>query len=153
MIIPTVVTSRRAKLLKDKLFDVTWMHTNKELELTSSPIRIPLFKGLLGLRLFFVRQAELSLFSNIESVEQLKVPMVGQGDNWTDTRILQLNNFNLVTAMNTDSLMQMLLHSRFDYFPRSVLEIWSEKALQLRCSCCRANSCALLSYCLVFFCG
>ncbi|MDU0354084.1 hypothetical protein RS130_09170 [Paraglaciecola aquimarina] len=129
VILPDVVSSRRAKLLEEGVFHVTWMHTNAKLEQNSRPIRIPLFKGLIGLRLFFVRSNDLNRFANISTVEQLKLPFAGQGADWTDAQILEHNQFNLVTALNNDKLLDMLQHSRFDYFPRAVLEIWYEDSL------------------------
>jgi hypothetical protein len=124
--VPAVIDSRYALMLESDIFDVIWIHTNKAYEKRLQPIRIPLFKGLIGWRVFAVRKDNLHTFSTIKSNEALKELFAGQGYDWPDTAILKNNNFNLTTSVHPSNLYGMLAAKRLDYFPRSILEVHYE---------------------------
>ena len=106
--------------------DVMVRPTSIEDEKLLEPVRIPLDKGLLGYRIFLIHKKNKKLFSNITSVKQLKELLLGQGRDWNDVAIYKYNNFNIITASLYESLFEMLIKNRFDYFPRGVLEIYLE---------------------------
>lgn len=105
---------------------VIWTMTSKERESVLRPIRVPIFKGLSGNRIFIIRKEDQPRFDKIFTKEQLSGLVAGQGVNWVDTRILQYNNLPVSTAISTSSLYRMLEANRFDYLPRSVIEGWQE---------------------------
>ena len=107
---------------------VIWTMTSKEREKLLRPIRIPLFKGLFGKRVFIIRKQDQKRFDPITTRDQLGELLAGQGAHWPDTRILQLNDLPVTTASTTDSLFKMLMAGRFDYFPRGISEAWFELA-------------------------
>jgi hypothetical protein len=107
---------------------VIWTMTTKEREALLRPIRIPLFKGLFGKRVFIIRKQDQPRFDKVTTRAQLGKLLAGQGVHWPDTRILQLNNLPVTTASSTDSLFKMLMAGRFDYFPRGISEAWFELA-------------------------
>lgn len=121
-----VTSSRNMRNLSLGLYDVNWMHTNAEREEKLIPIRIPIHKGLIGWRIFFIRSDMQDAFSNIQSVEELKNFKLGQGYDWPDTAILKHHGFNLLGSSGPESLINMLRGKRLDFFPRSVIEIWGE---------------------------
>lgn len=106
--------------------DVMWTMTSQERESELLPIRIPLLKGLLGYRIFIIRQGEEAKFAAIQTLEQLKQKIAGQGADWPDTKILRANGIDVVGAINYEGLFKMLKSKRFDYFPRGVNEPWTE---------------------------
>lgn len=108
--------------------DVAWMGTSAKYEEDFLPIRIPLFKGLLGHRIFLIRRGEQSRFDNIRSIEDLSRLKAGQGASWTDAKIMKQAGLNVVTTAKYNNLFYMLEGSRFDYFPRSVYSPWGEMA-------------------------
>ncbi|VUD68895.1 hypothetical protein TDB9533_04254 [Thalassocella blandensis] len=114
---------------------VFWAGTSKSLEEKFQPVRIPLFKGLLGHRVLLIRKGDQSRFDQVSSLEALKQIRFGQGSTWADTEILRAAGFNLITAPKYQSLFYMLDGKRFDAFPRGVHEPWQEvvkfKALDL----------------------
>jgi len=55
-------------------------------------------------------------------------PEYAQGQDWPDHDILTENGFNVLPAPSYDSNFGMLLKSRANFFPRSVIEIWDEEA-------------------------
>ena len=50
----------------------------------------------------------------------------GQASDWPDTDILRANDLPVATTATYSSLFQMLGKQRFDYMPRSVVEVWQE---------------------------
>jgi hypothetical protein len=106
---------------------VVWTMTSKEREASLLPIRIPLDMGLMGLRIFLIRQEDAEVFAKIKSLDDLRKYQAGQGHDWPDTQTLLANGLAVQTSPVYASLFKMLQASRFDYFPRSVTEIWEEK--------------------------
>lgn len=106
--------------------DVLWVGTNADFERRFRPIRIPLFKGLLGHRLFIIRQGDQARFDRVRSLEQLKQIPVGQGRTWADTEILRSAGLEVLTTNKYVNLFPMLEGGRFDAFPRGAHEPWAE---------------------------
>ncbi|MGJ8679565.1 diguanylate cyclase [Paraglaciecola sp.] len=120
---------RSIKLMNEAYYDVHWYTTNASRERKLLPIRIPLFKGLIGLRLMFIHPDKQNMFSDLSEIQQLKSYVGGQGRSWPDTTLLRSQGFHIETAGGADGLLRMLNAKRIDYFPRSVLEIWHEKSV------------------------
>ncbi len=111
-----------------RTIDVAPIPSSPDREKRLLPIRIPINKGMLGLRLGLIRKGDQGLFAGINSLEGLKGVRLAQGQDWPDTQILQANGLNVITAPNYEGLFKMLVVKRFDYFPRSFMEIWDEQA-------------------------
>ncbi|WP_162926385.1 amino acid ABC transporter substrate-binding protein [Teredinibacter purpureus] len=117
---------RGVRFLYHGKFDVHWLNTTKELEDVLLPIRIPLFKGLIGWRVLLIREADMERYAAIDSIDELKQLVGLQGLGWPDTDILLKNGFEVVTATDFFTMSRMLAYSRGDFFPRGVTEIWGE---------------------------
>ncbi|WP_137937706.1 transporter substrate-binding domain-containing protein [Chitinivorax sp. B] len=115
-----------AELAVGRGVDVVWAMTSKEREAALRPIRIPIFKGLIGWRIPLVRASQANLFKDIRNLEQLKSLTAGQGHDWPDTDILLGNGIAVERVARYQGLFRMLTLGRFDYFPRSMSEIWAE---------------------------
>ncbi|GGA62863.1 hypothetical protein GCM10011369_00150 [Neiella marina] len=102
--------------------------TNEEIESQLRPIRIPILKGLLGHRVFIIRNGDQHLFADIDSLAKLKGLSAGQGRFWSDTNVLKSAGLPTVDPVKYFSLFHMLEGGRFDYFPRAVHEPFSEIA-------------------------
>ena len=118
--------SRTVLSVEEGVLDVHWMHTSEALESQLLPIRIPLYKGLIGWRLMLVRQDDADLLKGVASLEALRQFPVLQSFDWPDTPILMANGFQVVSSIGFRSLFRMLIHRRADMFPRSIVEVWSE---------------------------
>jgi hypothetical protein len=119
----------QVRMVEDTLngtLDVMWAGTSVELEQTLQPIRIPLYKGLLGHRVLIIRKGEQSKFDHIKTLEDLRQVKLGQGTSWVDTQILESNGLNVIKTMKYQNLFYMLDGGRFDAFPRAVFEPFSE---------------------------
>ncbi|MFO1368524.1 MAG: diguanylate cyclase [Marinagarivorans sp.] len=116
---------QRQELVEGKL-DVLWSATSTELEDVTLPIRVPLYKGLLGHRILIVHKDNKELFGQVTNWEQMLAFKYGQGRDWTDTTIMRANGMKVVTAVKYDNLFLMADGKRFDAFPRGVHEPWAE---------------------------
>jgi hypothetical protein len=108
--------------------DIHWLMTNKELEEEFHPIRIPLYKGLIGWRVFLIQPQDQVIFSDISSVEELQHLPTAQGHDWPDTKILIHNKLPVYSSPSWNGLFEMLKKGRIRYFPRSAIEIYDEFA-------------------------
>lgn len=118
--------NRSIHYVKSGIYSIHWLNTSKQLEDKLLPIRIPLFKGLIGWRLLLVRKPDVDLFRQIDTVEELRKFKILQGDDWPDTPILKKNGFDVVTSSDFATLSRMLGRGRGDIFPRSITEVWEE---------------------------
>ncbi|WP_052707027.1 hypothetical protein [Teredinibacter turnerae] len=126
--VPPVPMSRTVMYLNSGKFNVAWAHYDSHLDELLLPIPVPIFRGLGGWRLFFVR-ADDTRMAEVKDLAALKRFQLGQGHDWPDTTILRSAGFEVRTGVARDNLFQLLKHQRIDAFPRSVMEIWSEAKL------------------------
>ncbi len=117
------------QLAQGSHINVLWSMTSKEREQLLLPIRIPIDKGLFGYRIAFVRPQVPNPLAKVHTLADLRHLTAGQGQGWPDTDILRDNDLPVVTQLSFEELIPLLHAGRFDYFPRSILEIWAEKAL------------------------
>ncbi len=113
-------------LAQGKTIDVMWTMTSPEREKLLLPIRIPIDRGLLGWRLFLIRRENQSRFDKIQTLNDLKKFFAGQGHDWPDIKILQANGITVIPSPTYEGLFRMLRMERFDFFPRSVKEVYEE---------------------------
>ena len=111
----------------NRTIDVAPIPMSPEREARLLPIRIPINKGVLGWRLGLIRKGDQPQFARIDTLNDLKHVRLAQGQEWPDTQILQANGVEVMTAPRYEGLFKMLEAKRFDYFPRSVMEIWDEE--------------------------
>lgn len=127
------MTSRRLnnEAIRGERINLMWSDAGHP-DLDSQLIRIPfpLLKGLLGYRIFLIRQADQPRFAAIRTLDELKQLRLGQGANWGDIKIYRHNGFEVITGENYESLFHMLASGRFDYFPRGANEAPLEYAAQ-----------------------
>lgn len=119
--------SRSIALLSEgRGLDVVWTMTSKQREQQLRPVRVPLLRGLMGMRLLIIRAEDQGWFDNVTDLDQLRQLRAGQGHDWPDTEILRANELPLVAVSNYEALFRMLEEGRFDYLPRAVNEPWEE---------------------------
>ncbi|MFC3120558.1 amino acid ABC transporter substrate-binding protein [Agaribacter flavus] len=115
------------KRLEENLeVNLVWSMTDMHRENQLRPIRIPITKGLIGWRMFIVHRDEPFLLAEINTIDQLLEYQPVQGIAWPDTKILQANGFNVVTARDYTEARALISGRVANFFPRSVVEIMSE---------------------------
>lgn len=125
-IVDSTSQTRAMQNLNSGVADVLWIATSDVLEKQLLPIRIPLYRGLLGHRIFMIREGTQSLFDGVETLDDLRQISLGQGTEWPDTTILEANGMKVDKVLRYYSLFPMLEGGRFDAFPRGVQEPWAE---------------------------
>jgi hypothetical protein len=115
------------ELEADRTIDVAAIPRTLDRESRLLHIPIPLTKGLIGWRVGLVRKGDEHLLAGVRSLNDLKGVRIGQAQDWPDTTILRASGLDVITAPRYDTLFQMLINRRFDYFPRGAIEIWAEQ--------------------------
>lgn len=121
----TVTEDRIEKELIDGTLDIMWSATTAKKEQLFLPVRIPLFKGLLGNRAIIVHADNKNIFANVKTLEDLRKYTFGQGRNWADTEILRANGLKVENG-TYQGLFMMTDGKRFDGFPRGIHEPYTE---------------------------
>lgn len=110
------------------LINTMVLDTTAELEQRLLPVRIPVDKGLLGYRVFLIREADQGKFSKVQTLDDLRRFSIGQGADWSDKSIFRAAGFTVVTGNAYEGLFGMLEAGRFDAFGRGVTEVLPELA-------------------------
>jgi hypothetical protein len=124
--IPNSSEERMVTMLMDNQLDVVWYATTNDLEERLQPVRICIYRGLLGYRVLMIKQGMQHKFDGITTLADLKRVSLGQGRFWADTNVLTANGLNVVKVLKYEGIFYMLDGERFDAFPRGVHEPWSE---------------------------
>lgn len=120
----SAITLRR--MLNEGKTDIIWATTSKALEEQFIPVRIPLYKGLMGYRTLLIQPEKQHLFDGITDLEGLKKVRLGQVHSWADTAILEGNGLNVIKVTKHESLFSKLKADSFDAAPRALHETFSE---------------------------
>ncbi|RUG95895.1 transporter substrate-binding domain-containing protein [Pseudomonas aeruginosa] len=110
----------------DPGLQVMWAQSRDDLEETLLPIRIPIYRGLIGWRIPLVSAANKDLLASVRTLDDLRRLRFGQRQDWADTPILRANGLEVKTSQNYESLFRMLDAGRFEVFPREVVVIDGE---------------------------
>ncbi len=115
-----------SELQSGKRLDILWAMTSRERERISLPVRVPIYKGLIGWRLALVHASRSDLLAGVYSASDLSRLTAGQSNDWPDVEILRANGLQVEAVSGYANLFGMLSQGRFDYMPRAVEEIWAE---------------------------
>lgn len=114
-------------LSQDIELDVAWSMTSIERERKLRAIKIPIYKGLFGYRIFLISKQNQSKFDKaipLLSLQQERLAV--QGHDWPDTKVLMQNGYRVEGVEIYDAMFELVEKGRADYFPRSILEVWGE---------------------------
>lgn len=129
-LVPAAIFMPQGRVLQEleqgRYVDVAWTMTSTEREAHLLPIRICIYKGLMGWRIALVTKKNEQLLSKVKSFADLQDLVAGQGADWPDTAILRNAGLKVEVGNQYESLFKMLRANRFDYFPRGLIEIWGE---------------------------
>jgi len=110
---------------KGKLINVGLFTSTKKFESNLIPIRYPLYKGLVGYKIFLINKKKQKIFEKIKSLNQLKKLICVQG-LWADADVLEAAGFKVV-RVKYDNIFRMLNYNRdVDFFPRGIYEVFFE---------------------------
>ncbi|MFL9890125.1 hypothetical protein [Paraburkholderia sp. RL17-381-BIF-C] len=109
----------------DNMINLHWTSMEAQAERGRNVVRIPIHRGLIGHRLFIIRKDRQADFDKVERFSDLKAFMCGQGLGWIDTEILKAAGLNVQTS-TYDTMFEMTQGGRVDYFPRGLVEAFTE---------------------------
>jgi len=113
-------------MAKHQGIDIVWgSATNARFD-SYLPVKIPIYKGLIGWRLALVKKFKQHIFADVRTLGELRRFNPGQQLNWSDYTIYKENGFTITSGASRDALAEMLVLERFDFFPRAVIEIEKE---------------------------
>ena len=118
--------ARGERLIIDGLLDLQFMSTTAYREANMIPIKIPIYRGMLGLRLLLVKPEINHKIKEVQQLEDLREYVGGHGALWGDLPVYPANNLPVIPVNQYNSIFSMLKEGRFDYFHRGVQEIWGE---------------------------
>lgn len=122
----TIPLSTRIHGLKNGDLDIFAALSTPEYEQEFIPVYIPIYRGMMGMRLAIVKKENKDIFKNVNTLDDLREFSAGQGTFWADSKILEYNALPLVKSLKYTNLFRMLEADRFDYFPRGIQEPWAE---------------------------
>ena len=124
--------TRREMQLQEGHYDIDWLGASKEIESRATPIRYPIFRGLLGHRVFITNKETSQTLKRGMTFDELKKYTLIQGQGWGDVAILKGEGFSKIrTNANFENIFKMIDSSRVDLFPRAIFEPYGE--LSSRC--------------------
>jgi len=120
------------QLRENREVNVVWSMTDSQREKELTPIRIPIAKGLIGLRVFVTNENKKTKFDDVLSLTDMRKLIPIQGEEWPDTKILQANGFNVLTVPEFREAYDMIKQGKGAFFPRSVMEVNAELEVEGR---------------------
>lgn len=122
------LTEKRSRelLRANREIQIIWRSTTRDLEAEFLPVRIPIYKGLMGLRVLLLDTENAGLLKPVNQLAELRRFIPVQGYNWPDTKVLQANGFEVTTAANLRQMYGMLQSDSANFSPRSIIDVWDE---------------------------
>ena len=117
-----IVTLKKGR---DKI-NLYWMGTSIKIEKELLPIRFPVYRGLLGHRVFVIHKDDQSRFDTVKSLSDLQKYKGGQGIGWSDIAVLEHSGLKQHQATYENLFKMINLGGRLDYFSRGIGEAFVE---------------------------
>ncbi len=117
--------SRQIDLLKQNRINIVWCGTSANLERELVPIRFPIWRGLLGYRVFIINKNRQEAFNKVKTLEDLQQFTGDQGLGWTDVQILE-NSGLMQHETRYDLIFAKVNGNHSDYFARGITEGFTE---------------------------
>jgi len=114
------------ELARGRFIDVTWVASTDKRERILRPVRFPLLKGWLGVRMMIIDAETEPMFAAIRTLEELRPLVAVQGIGWPDTDILRANGLRVRGHGAYQEMFDMVARGEVDYFPRGAQEIFGE---------------------------
>ncbi|MCG3734380.1 ABC transporter substrate-binding protein [Vibrio cincinnatiensis] len=115
--------------LESGKLDIVWTATSTDLEKRFIPVRFPIFRGLLGMRIGLIHQKDSQLLSSVQSKADLMRFKICTGKTWPDTHILDANGLVTAKSLKYPNIFEMMLAgNRCHFFARGVMEPFAEVA-------------------------
>lgn len=121
-----VSRKRQIALVESGKMTVTWAQASNELQKQLTAVKIPIFKGLLGYRFFFINAGKKETIESVKSLDELKKLTMCTGHGWGVTKLYAHHGFKTIISPAYEGLFEMIEQGRADYFSRGINEIFKE---------------------------
>ena len=115
-----------AELATGKTINLHWTSMEAQAERGLKVVHIPIHRGLIGYRVFLIRQDRQADFDRVETLDDLRKLTGVQGLGWIDANIMRNAGLPVQTTSTYETLFKMVDAGRVDYFPRGVIEVFPE---------------------------
>lgn len=112
--------------VKSGRIDLQFISTTDARESEMIPIKIPVYRGLLGLRLLLVKDELEKVEKEIVDFNSLKGATAVHGLHWSDLSVFKENNLKVKAEVSYEQMFVLLKKGRVDYFHRGLAEVWGE---------------------------
>jgi hypothetical protein len=120
-----VVSQNRAFLqLAAGELDLLSSMTSKEREAQGLPVRVCLYRGLLGVRLPIALSQRREQFESVSQLSQALALRIGQVADWPDTKVLTDNGWKVERLPRLNTFPEMLKRERIDLFALGAIEVF-----------------------------
>ncbi len=109
----------------DKI-NLYWVGTSAEFEKRMRPVRFPVYRGLLGHRIFIIHRDDQKKFDKVNKLGDLKKLKGIQGIGWSDIKILEHSGLRQNTGKYENIFKMVNRGGRVEYFSRGVNEAFME---------------------------
>ena len=116
------------ELSRNRKIDLNWSMSTIKREKSLRAIKIPIYKGMIGWRVFFIRKEDKNKFADIRQLSDLRQYKAIQRYDWPDYKVLLHNQLAVEGDFKFEYMSKALNVGFADYFPRSVLEIMREQS-------------------------
>lgn len=118
MLVRNTSIERLGQMLLANRIGYILRHTDAQIESVLRPIRYPLYRGLIGWRVFAVQGDQPQRFHKINSHKELKSLKERVGYNWPDVGVLDYSIFETRSGKDHLSLYTSLELGRFGFHSR-----------------------------------
>lgn len=121
---PPMTQSRAFLQLAAGELDVASSITTAEHEALALPLRVCLYRGLLGIRLPIALNRRRNELQGVATLEQARRLRLAQVESWPDTQILKANGWPVQAITQRDSFPALLERERIDLFALGAIEVY-----------------------------
>ena len=89
-------------------------------------VPIPVDRGIVGYRVFFVSKDNKEKLAQINTLEELKKLTIVQGSGWSDVALLEAAGFKVDALPSYENIFPYVAKGRADIFPRGANELLGE---------------------------
>lgn len=118
-----IITTLKGSSNKINLY---WMGTSAEFEKDLRPIRFPVYRGLLGHRIFIIHKGDQAKFDSVKTLVDLQKYKGAQGVGWSDIKILRHSGLKQHETKYENIFKMVNKGGKIDYFSRGVTEAFVE---------------------------
>lgn len=124
--LPMERVRQEAELAKGKFINVLMLPGSNTYDERFLLVPIPIDRGLIGLRLSFVRASERDQLKSVTNKNDLQTSVVCADKNWSVTKVFQENEIPVFKTNQYRQNFAALIRDKCDHFSRGVIEIEEE---------------------------